>query len=108
MSGLGYGGITLNQVVNRVREVTVKTQREDDSKITLPTASPSPLCPTKPNKSPILGVEGLVYHIAGCCRPLPGEPIIGVVTKGARGISIHTQHCSNIENVPGERFIPVR
>jgi guanosine-3',5'-bis(diphosphate) 3'-pyrophosphohydrolase len=108
LAGLGYGGITLKQVVNRVREVTVTTQREDDSKITLPSASPSPLCPTKPNKSPILGVEGLVYHIAGCCRPLPGEPIIGAVTSGSRGISIHTQHCSNVENVPGERLIPVR
>ncbi|MEM8780330.1 MAG: bifunctional (p)ppGpp synthetase/guanosine-3',5'-bis(diphosphate) 3'-pyrophosphohydrolase [Cyanobacteria bacterium P01_G01_bin.49] len=108
LAGLGYGGITLNQVVNRVREATVKAQRTEVEEITLPTASPSPLCPAKPNKSPILGVEGLVYHIAGCCHPLPGEPIIGVVTRGARGISIHTQRCSNVDNVSGERLIPVR
>ena len=108
LAGLGYGGITLNQVVNRVREVTVTQQKEEDSDIALPTASPSPSCPTKPNKSPILGVEGLVYHIAGCCTPLPGDPIIGVVTRGNRGISIHSQSCSNIENIPGEQFIPVR
>ncbi len=108
LAGLGYGGITLNQVVNRVREVTVTQQKEDDSEMTLPSASPSPACPAKPNKSPILGVEGLVYHIAGCCKPLPGEPIIGVVTRGNRGISIHTQSCSNIENIPGEQLIPVR
>ena len=64
LAGLGYGGITLNQVVNRVREVTVTQQKEEDSDIALPTASPSPSCPTKPNKSPILGVEGLVYHLS--------------------------------------------
>lgn len=108
LAGLGYGGITLNQVVNRVREVTVTNQKEEVSEINLPSASPSPSCPSKPNKSPILGVEGLVYHIAGCCKPLPGDPIIGVVTRGNRGISIHTQSCSNIENIPGEQFIPVR
>ena len=109
LSGLGYGGITLNQVVNRVREITVKTQEKNtethDAGLSI---IPSSLCPKKPNKSPILGVEGLLYHIAGCCRPLPGEPIIGVVTRGDRGISIHTQNCSNIENIPGERLIPVR
>ena len=108
LAGLGYGGITLNQVVNRVREVTVTSQKNEVSEVSLPTASPSPACPAKPNKSPILGVEGLVYHIAGCCKPLPGEPIIGVVTRGNRGISIHTQSCSNIENIPGEQLIPVR
>ena len=109
LSGLGYGGITLNQVVNRVREITVKTQQKaaESHEINIP-APPSSLGLKKPNRSPILGVEGLLYHIAGCCRPLPGEPIIGVVTRGDRGISIHTQNCSNIENIPGERFIPVR
>ncbi|MGK7878644.1 MAG: bifunctional (p)ppGpp synthetase/guanosine-3',5'-bis(diphosphate) 3'-pyrophosphohydrolase [Crocosphaera sp.] len=108
LAGLGYGGVTLNQVVNRVREVTVTQQKEDASEMSLPSASPSPACPAKPNKSPILGVEGLVYHIAGCCKPLPGDPIIGVVTRGNRGISIHNQSCSNLENIPGEQFIPVR
>ncbi len=108
LAGLGHGATTLNQVVNRVREATVTAQQEDVSEITLPTASPSPLCPSKPNKSPIEGVEGLVYHLAGCCHPLPGEPIIGVVTRSARGISIHSHSCSNVENIPGERLIPVR
>ena len=108
LAGLGYGGITLNQVVNRVREVMVTSQKNDVTEVIVPTASPSPACPAKPNKSPILGVEGLVYHIAGCCKPLPGEPIIGVVTRGNRGISIHTQSCSNVENVPGQQLIPVR
>ncbi len=57
--------------------------------------------------SPIIGVEGLVYHIAGCCTPIPGEPIIGVVTRG-RGISIHRQGCNNLESVEYERLVPVR
>ncbi len=112
LAALGYGEITLNQVVNRLREITVKAQPSELATIEteLP---PSPTVRTltsanKPSQSPIAGVEGLLYNIAGCCHPLPGESIIGVVTRGAKGISIHRQGCPNVENVPGERLIPVR
>ncbi|WP_013325280.1 RelA/SpoT family protein [Gloeothece verrucosa] len=109
--GLGYGEVTLNQVVNRLREIN-KVQPESTAPLTLQSEIPSQTVirqpsPTETNKSPIAGVEGLLYHIAGCCHPLPGEGIIGVVTRSARGISIHRQGCPNVENVPGERIIPV-
>ncbi|MEQ8956717.1 MAG: ACT domain-containing protein, partial [Coleofasciculus sp. C2-GNP5-27] len=55
---------------------------------------------------PIAGVEGLMHRIAGCCNPIPGEPIIGVVTR-LRGISIHRQGCLNVENMEGDRLVPV-
>lgn len=57
--------------------------------------------------SPIVGIEGLLYYLAGCCNPIPGEPILGVVTRGNRGISIHRQGCPNVESVPGDRLVPV-
>jgi GTP pyrophosphokinase len=62
--------------------------------------------PSSRKGEPIAGVEGLLHHLAGCCNPVPGEPIIGTVTR-LRGISIHRQGCPNVENVPGERVIPV-
>jgi GTP pyrophosphokinase len=49
----------------------------------------------------------MLYHIAGCCKPLPGESIIGAVTLSSRGISIHRQGCHNIDKIPGDRIIPV-
>jgi GTP pyrophosphokinase len=49
----------------------------------------------------------LLYHLAGCCNPIPGEPIIGIVTQASRGISIHRQGCANTDNIPGDRLIPV-
>jgi GTP diphosphokinase / guanosine-3',5'-bis(diphosphate) 3'-diphosphatase len=49
-----------------------------------------------------------MYHMAGCCHAVPGEPIIGVVTMGSRGISIHRQGCQNVDGIPGDRLIPVR
>ncbi|HLP89738.1 MAG TPA: TGS domain-containing protein [Nostocaceae cyanobacterium] len=45
--------------------------------------------------SPIIGVEGIKYHRAHCCQPIPGENIIGIVKNG-QDISIHNQHCKNI------------
>ncbi len=112
LAGLGYGEVTLNLVVNRLRDI-IKAQQSAPMLETpiLPksneTSSQRMVSTTKPSDSPILGVEGLVYHLAGCCSPVPGERIIGAVTLGSRGISIHRQGCPNVESVPGDRLIPV-
>lgn len=119
LAGLGYGEVTLNLVVNRLREAvkarqpieTTSTRGEDDAETLLAEAITHPFNAPKPSTSssdaPILGVEGLLYHMAGCCHPLPGEPIIGAVTMGSRGISIHRHGCPNVERVSGERLVPV-
>jgi GTP pyrophosphokinase len=111
LAGLGYGEVTLNLVVNRLRDA-VKAQQpiapEPTTEELLKEAVSHPAPRPQPSsKSPILGVEGLLHHIAGCCNPLPGEPIIGVVTMSSRGISIHRQDCANIQAMKGDRFIPV-
>ncbi|MDX2231087.1 MAG: bifunctional (p)ppGpp synthetase/guanosine-3',5'-bis(diphosphate) 3'-pyrophosphohydrolase [Leptolyngbyaceae cyanobacterium bins.349] len=109
LAAVGYGEVTLNLALNRLREA-VRAQQPiaEDPLLSLPTSVPTKALPTSPSgKSPIMGVEGLLYHLAGCCTPVPGEPIIGVVTKGNRGISIHRQGCSNTEQIPGDRLVPV-
>jgi GTP diphosphokinase / guanosine-3',5'-bis(diphosphate) 3'-diphosphatase len=110
LAGLGYGEVPLTQVVNRLRDA-VKIQQPLEKAvqdtIALQSLVPRSLPHAKTDKFPILGVEGLLYHMAGCCNPVPGEPIIGVVTRSNRGISIHTQGCSNVESVPGDRLVPV-
>lgn len=111
LAALGYGEVTLNSVANRLRE-TIRNQEKpasDDANladVNLPTQTSHRPLPSASN-SPIAGVEGLVYHMAGCCHPVPGEPILGAVTLSNRGISIHRQGCKNIGNIPGDRLIPV-
>ena len=112
LAALGYGEITSNQVVNRWREITIKAQQTEIA-ATEPTEllSQTPVRHTssdKGSKSPIAGVEGLMYHIARCCNPVPGESIVGIVGRGSKGIAIHRQGCPNSENVPGERLLPVK
>ena len=113
VAALGYGEVTLNQVVNRLREVVKElqpvekvTEAQEIANLTSEPVS-QVSAPAKGSKSPIAGVEGLLYHLAGCCKPLPGEAIIGVVTRSSRGISIHRQGCHNVEQIPGERLVPV-
>ncbi len=108
LAALGYGELTLNIVVNRLREV-VKAKQPLETDIQLvPVASTTTAKPPVnfSKGEPIAGVEGLLHHLAGCCNPIPGEAIIGVVTR-LRGISIHRQGCVNVENIPGERIVPV-
>lgn len=107
LAALGYGEITLNHVVSRLREVIKGKQPLDETPVVVVPQTPVTKPPANFNKGePIAGVEGLLHHLAGCCNPIPGEAIIGVVTR-LRGISIHRQGCVNVENVPGERLVPV-
>ncbi len=57
----------------------------------------------------IKGTEGMVTRFSKCCRPIPGDPVVGIIT-GGRGIMIHTQTCRNIsENkFPSENCLDVQ
>jgi len=65
-----------------------------------------------PSSRPVMPISGLVpgmaVHYAGCCHPLPGDSIVGIVTTG-KGVTIHTRECSTLESFAAtpERFIDV-
>ncbi|MEM9946052.1 MAG: bifunctional (p)ppGpp synthetase/guanosine-3',5'-bis(diphosphate) 3'-pyrophosphohydrolase [Cyanobacteria bacterium P01_D01_bin.36] len=112
LAGLGHGEVTLNAVVNRLQEAIKDAQPvapEEPSTLEdeLPTVkAPSPR--KNGDHAPIAGLEGLLHYIAGCCHPIPGESILGTVSTGGRGIAVHKQGCPNVQNIPGERLIPLR
>ncbi len=112
LAGLGYGEVTLNAVVNRLQDAVKETQPIQPEAATLEDELPASKALSnrrqKHDHAPIAGLEGLLHYIAGCCHPLPGESILGVVSTGGRGIAVHLQECANVENVPGERLIPLR
>ena len=117
LAGLGFGALTLHQVLNRLREeirlqtaaVEAPLSNEDVAK-QLVKQSEQALHRelTSAGTAPILGVEGLDHRLGGCCSPLPGEPILGAVALGNHGITIHRQDCANLEAIPTERRLPVR
>ncbi len=116
MASLGFGGVTLQQVVNRLREeIRLATavaapvlSNEELARAVSAQAESAPAANETSTASPILGLEGLEYRIGGCCSPLPGELILGTVALGNHGITIHRQDCPNISPVPVDRRLPVR
>ena len=117
LAALGFGAVTLHQVLNRLREeVRLQTEaqaqplsNEDVArKLVEQQGDGSPTRERHGDSQPILGVEGLDYRLGRCCGPLPGEAIVGTVALGNHGITIHCQECPNIEAMPSERRLPVR
>ncbi len=119
LASLGFGAVTLQQVLNRLREEirleALETSESDPSLSNLQVAkqleSHGGLRSTlgsQSNSAPIIGVEGLDYRFGGCCSPLPGELIVGTVALGNHGITIHRQDCGNVSSIPTERRLPVR
>jgi len=117
LAALGFGAVTLQQVLNRLREeVRLQTETEAQPlsnedvarKLVEQQAEGAPARERHGDAQPILGVEGLDYRLGRCCGPLPGEAIVGTVALGNHGITIHRQECPNIEAMPSERRLPVR
>ena len=114
LAALGFGTVTLHQVINRLRE-EIRLQAEqaapppsnDELARSLSAAAPADSERARGDGA-ILGVEGLDYRLGGCCSPLPGEAIVGTVALGNHGITIHRQTCPNVEAIPTERRLPVR
>ncbi len=115
MAALGFGAITLHQVINRLREeirlqniTHIPPQSNTEVAEELSSREPIPLRNLSKENSPIVGVEGLDYRLGGCCNPLPGEAIVGTVALGNHGITIHKQNCVNVNSIPSDRQLPVR
>ena len=116
LAALGFGAVTLHQVLNRLREeIRLLAEKENEFPTNEDEAVVRSLAPVRDTASDscgregaILGLEGLDYRLGGCCSPLPGELIVGTVALGNHGITIHRQECANVETIPSERRLPVR
>ncbi|MBQ3040999.1 MAG: bifunctional (p)ppGpp synthetase/guanosine-3',5'-bis(diphosphate) 3'-pyrophosphohydrolase [Clostridia bacterium] len=95
-NAIGYGGITLSKVEMKIRDEYERNHKPQEREITViePTA---PVAKRHKSTSGVIidGLDGCVVKFAKCCNPLPGESIIGFITKGY-GISIHKSDCPNI------------
>ena len=106
-AAIGYGGVLLSRLMPRVKEEFQKTYRsaaEEEKKAALlpqQTAAAGKK-PGKPTSGVIVeGLDSCLVKFAKCCNPLPGDPIVGFITRGD-GVSIHKQDCVNVINSPAE------
>ena len=102
LAAVGYGGITPHQVASKIEGVP------DEEEEVIPTVKPStPATKQKGAGIQVLGVGDLLTHLAQCCHPVPGDDIIGYITR-THGITVHRTDCINVINEEEkERFIEV-
>ncbi|MBT1118477.1 GTP diphosphokinase [Stutzerimonas nitrititolerans] len=106
-AALGAGDLRLAHLVNLAQQL-VEPERGYDQLELIPRRS-APYKPGKRGDVQIQGVGNLLTQMAGCCQPLPGDPIVGYITLG-RGVSIHRQDCPSVLQLSGrepERIIQV-
>jgi len=100
---VGCGDIGVNRIVNKLAEVE-EEELESEFELDL-MEEPSGLTPSDTIK--VMGLKGIATNIAKCCSPMPGDQIIGYITRG-RGATIHRQDCPNILRVTEkERLVQV-
>ena len=100
-NGVGYGGISINKLANKIKEESLRftapesepAEVTEEQLVQKTVAKPKNL---KSNSGIIVdGESGCQVKFAKCCNPLPGDDVIGFVTKGY-GISIHKKDCPNV------------
>ncbi|MFA5384916.1 MAG: bifunctional (p)ppGpp synthetase/guanosine-3',5'-bis(diphosphate) 3'-pyrophosphohydrolase [Eubacteriales bacterium] len=97
-ASIGNGAVSPLTVINKLKEDTVKPvqasleeelqQLKTENVFTAPTSQTSQGVTVK-------GVDNLLIRLANCCKPVPGDPIVGYITRG-RGVSIHRSDCRNV------------
>ena len=109
---VGFGGLSTQQVLNRLIEEYRKTHKTEEPLLTAePKEEPQPQkrVPTSSSNGVVVkGESGMLVRFAKCCNPLPGDKIIGYITRG-RGVSVHRADCVSLkdEGVEPERLIEV-
>ncbi len=110
---VGYGGLSPNQVLNRLLEEYRKNNKPEESEPLLAEPQPASQRSSASHSHSDHGVivegePGMLVRFAKCCNPLPGDDIVGYITRG-RGVSVHRRDCANMQDsaVEPERMVRV-
>lgn len=107
LSAIGFGGITAAQICTRLTEKLRKDKDTEEAQTLQLTnevkeVKSAPERKTRPTHGVrVDGVDNLLVRFARCCNPVPGDKVIGYITRG-RGVSVHRKDCTNIPLGEGE------
>ena len=101
-ASVGYGGFTTNQILFKLIDFYKQEQEIKNPEIAVQKQNPS----NRTNTQGILikGYDDFLVRLARCCNPVPGDPIIGYITRG-RGVVVHRKDCPNMKNAEENRCI---
>ena len=100
LAKIGFGDIQTNQISGAIAILKQSLQEDDELRPLLQTQR-------KTKGLTVRGLSGLYTKMAGCCNPIPPEPIVGYITRG-QGVTIHSQECKQVKAITEtERLIDV-
>ncbi len=106
-AALGEGHVSTQSVIEKVLAIVQGSEESDDNEVALPTRTRRPL---RNSDSGVLvrGAPDILVKLAKCCTPVPGDEIVGFVTRGS-GVSVHRSDCNNVKELLSqpERMIDV-
>ena len=96
-SALGFGAITANKIISKLLEEYRKDHKEENIEQKIAELSKEKKNTIKPSNSGVIvkGIDNCLVKLSKCCNPVPGDEIVGYITKG-RGVSVHRKDCKNI------------
>ena len=103
---VALGEIGPTQVVRALNDA--RRQPAPETETFAPTTAPKAVASARPGVS-VAGVDNLLVHVARCCQPVPGEPVVGYLTR-SRGLSMHRANCAALKRMAArepERMMPV-
>ena len=95
LASLGCGDVTISQLKGKLKDILPASEEKEARFVKEKTTEE------------ISALEGMLHQLAKCCSPLPGEDIVGVVSKG-KGIIVHRNDCSNLDVVEEDRIINIQ
>ncbi|MDD6203081.1 MAG: bifunctional (p)ppGpp synthetase/guanosine-3',5'-bis(diphosphate) 3'-pyrophosphohydrolase, partial [Lachnospiraceae bacterium] len=105
LAAIGHGGLKEGQIANKMVEFYERDHKKvvSDAEIIAAVEESSQAKAMQPKKSKngiiVKGIDDVAVRFSKCCNPVPGDEIVGFVTRG-RGVSIHRTDCINILNLP--------
>jgi GTP pyrophosphokinase len=108
LSAVGYARLTPRQVLNRLlpKMEGEKEEKKNEDKKKQREEPRTEEVVKKAEGVSIKGVSDILVRFAQCCNPVPGDPIVGYISRG-RGVTIHRQDCPNAKKIEPERLLEV-
>ena len=102
-ASIGFGGISVNKLMARLLDEYRKEHEEEDFEEKIEELAKAKPTRSKPSKTGIVvkGIDNCLVKLSKCCNPLPGDEILGYITKG-RGVSVHRTDCVNVKDLFSE------
>ena len=106
IAAVGYAHLTPRKILNRLYAVLHPNEAAPTAPATPSVKESREEAVRKTEGVGISGVDGVLMRFAKCCNPVPGDPIIGYISRGM-GVSVHCADCPNVANMEPERLISV-